>query len=93
VEKSTWWGNGEELPDKTAEEIQREIDEELTYVVRLAREAERGKRHNGLYDDSVCRKMSLGMALPRGDTTQSSIHGAQEQRVERDYDYYGPYYD
>jgi hypothetical protein len=37
--------NGEELPNKTVEEIQRD--------------------------------MNLGMALLRGDTTQSSIHDAQ----------------
>jgi hypothetical protein len=44
-------GNGEELPDKTIEEIQRETDKELTHVAHLAREAERGKRHNDLQDD------------------------------------------
>jgi hypothetical protein len=41
-------GNEEELPDKTVEEIQWETDDELTHVARLAREAERGKRHNDL---------------------------------------------
>jgi hypothetical protein len=41
-------GNGEELPDKTVEEIQREIDIELACKARLAREAERGKRHNNM---------------------------------------------
>jgi hypothetical protein len=45
-------GNGEELLDKTIEEIQLETDEELAYAAYLAREAERGKRHIGLQDDS-----------------------------------------
>jgi hypothetical protein len=44
-------GNGEELPDKTVKEIQRETDEELARTTRLVREAERGKRHNSLQDD------------------------------------------
>jgi hypothetical protein len=50
-------GNGEELLEKTVEEIQREADEEITHATRLAREAERGKRQNSLQDDSVCRMM------------------------------------
>jgi hypothetical protein len=45
-------GNREELPDKSIEEIQRETNEEFTCVARLAREAERGKRHNNQRDDS-----------------------------------------
>jgi hypothetical protein len=45
-------GNREELLDKSIEEIQRKIDEELTRATRVAREAERGKRHNGQQDDS-----------------------------------------
>jgi hypothetical protein len=43
--------NREELPEKTVEEIQREADEEIARAARLAREAERGNRHNGLQDD------------------------------------------
>jgi hypothetical protein len=57
-------GNGEELPDKTIEEIQRETDKELARATRLAREAGRTKRHNGLQDDLGDRKMNLGMVLP-----------------------------
>jgi hypothetical protein len=45
-------GNGEELLDKMVEEIQWENDEELARTACLAREAERGKRHNGLQDNS-----------------------------------------
>jgi hypothetical protein len=41
-------GNGEELPNKSVEEIQWEIDELLSRVARLAKEAEIGKRHNDL---------------------------------------------
>jgi hypothetical protein len=40
-------GNGEELPDKSVEEIQRETDKGLAHAARLAREVKRGKRHNG----------------------------------------------
>jgi hypothetical protein len=40
--------NREELPDKTIEVIQRETDIELARAARLAREAERGKRHNSM---------------------------------------------
>jgi hypothetical protein len=49
-------GNGEELPHKTVEEIHRETDEELAYAAHLAKEAEIGKRHNGLQDDSGASK-------------------------------------
>jgi hypothetical protein len=45
-------GNGEELPDKTIKEIQWETDKELAHAAHLAKEAKRGKRHNGLQDDS-----------------------------------------
>jgi hypothetical protein len=41
-------GNGEELPDKAVEKIQRETDKELTCAAHLSREGKRGKRHNGL---------------------------------------------
>jgi hypothetical protein len=30
----------------------------------------------------VRQKISLGMALPRGDTTRSSIHGAQQTEID-----------
>jgi hypothetical protein len=35
-------GNREELLEKTVEEIQHEVDEEIAHAARLAREAERG---------------------------------------------------
>jgi hypothetical protein len=41
-------GNREELPEKTIEEMQRGADKKIARVAHLAREAERGKRHNGL---------------------------------------------
>jgi hypothetical protein len=44
-------GNREESSEKTVEEIQREAEEEITRIAHLAREAKRGKRHNGLQDD------------------------------------------
>jgi hypothetical protein len=45
-------GNEEELPEMTVEEIQLEANEEIAHAARLPREDERGKRHNGLQDDS-----------------------------------------
>jgi hypothetical protein len=30
----------------------------------------------------VCRMMSLGMVLPQGDTTRSSIHGTQQTGID-----------
>jgi hypothetical protein len=45
-------GQGEEPPEKTIEEIQREAEEEIARATRLARDAKRGRRHNGLQDDS-----------------------------------------
>jgi hypothetical protein len=41
-------GNKEEPPEKIIEEIQRETEQEIARAARLAREDERGKRHNGL---------------------------------------------
>jgi hypothetical protein len=38
-------GEGEQPPEKTVEEITREIKEEITHVASLAKT---GKRHNGL---------------------------------------------
>jgi hypothetical protein len=55
---------------------------ELARVACLTREVVRGKRHNGLQDDSGALKESLGMALPQGDITQSSIHGAQQTEID-----------
>jgi hypothetical protein len=56
--------NGEKLPDKTVEKIQRETDIELTHAARLAREAERGKRHNDMQDDSGASEDELGDGTP-----------------------------
>jgi hypothetical protein len=41
-------GQGEEPPEKTIKEIQWEVEDKIVRVARLARDAERGKRHNGL---------------------------------------------
>jgi hypothetical protein len=57
-------GNREELPDKTVEEIQQETDIELVCAVCLAREVERGKRHNGMQDDSAASKDEPGDGAP-----------------------------
>jgi hypothetical protein len=67
--------NGEKLPDKTVEKIQRETDIELS----LMQPAWPG-RPSEERGTTACRmtrvrqKMNLGMALPQGDTIRSSIH-------------------
>jgi hypothetical protein len=43
---------GEHPTEKTMEEIAREVEEELARVAQLARDADKGKSHNGLQDDS-----------------------------------------
>jgi hypothetical protein len=56
AEKSILWGNGEELTNKSVKEIQWETDEELAHAAGLTMEAERGKRHNSLLDNSGALK-------------------------------------
>jgi hypothetical protein len=41
-------GQGEKPHKKIVKEIQWEVEEEIAQVDHLARDAERGKRHNGL---------------------------------------------
>jgi hypothetical protein len=57
-------GNGEELPDKTVKEIQWETNMELDCAAHLAREAKRGKRHNGLQDESNALEDEPGDGTP-----------------------------
>jgi hypothetical protein len=45
-------GNREELLDKMVKEIKWEVDKEIAHAAHLARETERGKRHNGQQDNS-----------------------------------------
>jgi hypothetical protein len=45
-------GQGEQPPEKTAKEIALEVEEEIARAARLAKEADKGKRHNGPDDDS-----------------------------------------
>jgi hypothetical protein len=49
-------GNREELLDKMVEEIKWEVDKEIAHAAGLARETERGKRHNSQQDDSGASK-------------------------------------
>jgi hypothetical protein len=42
-------GQGEQLAKKTIEEIVREDEEELAGATQLARDANKGKRHNGYW--------------------------------------------
>jgi hypothetical protein len=45
-------GQGEKLPEKSVKEIRQEADEKIAQATCLARDAKRGKRYNGLQDDS-----------------------------------------
>jgi hypothetical protein len=45
-------GHREELSKKTIKEIQQEADEKIARAARLAKDAEKGKSHNDLQDDS-----------------------------------------
>jgi hypothetical protein len=74
-------GNIEELQEKTIEEIQREIDEEIAHTTRLAREAKRGKRHNGLQADSGASDDE-----PRYDTPTRRHHLKFSSRCPADQD-------
>jgi hypothetical protein len=57
-------GNSEKLSDKTDEEIQWETDIEHARTARLAREAETGKRHNDMQDDSGALEDEPGDGAP-----------------------------
>jgi hypothetical protein len=57
-------GNREELPDKMVEEILPETNEELAHTARLAREVERGKRHNDQQDNSGASEDEPGDGAP-----------------------------
>jgi hypothetical protein len=76
--------NGEKLPDKTVEKIQRETDIELTHAARLAREAERGKRHNGMQDDSGASddEPRDGAPMRRHHTKFDSRYPANQDRLQ-----------
>jgi hypothetical protein len=57
-------GNREELPDMMIEDIQWETDMKLACVAHLAREAERGKWHNDMRDDSGASEGEPGDGAP-----------------------------
>jgi hypothetical protein len=61
-------GKGEEILEKTTKEIAREA-EEITCAARLAKEADKGKRHNGLQDNS-----GSFIDEPRDDTLSRRHH-------------------
>jgi hypothetical protein len=46
-------GQGDELPEKTGEEVQREAKAKIARAARLAKEDKKGKKHNGLQDNSM----------------------------------------
>jgi hypothetical protein len=76
--------NGEELPEKTVEEIQREAEEEIARAAHLAKEAERGKRHNGLQDDSGTSddEPRDGSPTRRHHSKFNSRHPANRDRLQ-----------
>jgi hypothetical protein len=76
-------GNGEELLKKTVEEIQREGDEEIARATCLARDAERGKRHNSLQDNSGASNDEPrdGTPMRRHHTKFNSRHPTNRDRL------------
>jgi hypothetical protein len=74
-------GRGEEPPEKTVEEIQREAEEEIARAACLARDAKNGKRHNGLQDDSGASDDE-----PRDDTPLRRHHPKFNSRHTTDRD-------
>jgi hypothetical protein len=84
VEKSTWWGTER----NSQRRLSRRSSERLTRIP-LAQPIWPGrlKEERGIMACKmtlVHQMMSLGMVLPRGDITQSSIHDAQQ--IEIDYE-------
>jgi hypothetical protein len=77
-------GNGEKPLEKTVEEIQREAEEEIALAACLAKEAERGKRHNGLQDDSCASKDEPrdGAPMRRHHPKFNSRHPADRDRFQ-----------
>jgi hypothetical protein len=65
---------GGELSEKTAEEIQRDAEEEIARIERLARELDKRKGTTICMMTRGARRMRIGMDLLQGDTTQSSTH-------------------
>jgi hypothetical protein len=65
-------GNGEQPLEKTAEEIQREAEKEIARTAHLARELDqarnRGKKHNGMQDDSGALDNEPRDAAPHKET-------------------------
>jgi hypothetical protein len=68
-------GNREELLNKMVEEIQRETDIELAHAAHLARGVREERGITACRMTRLCWKMNLGVALLRGDSIRSSIHG------------------
>jgi hypothetical protein len=64
VEKSIWWGResnpSKKQPKRSPERLRRKI----ARVARLAKEADKGKRHNGWQDDSRSSKDEAGDGTP-----------------------------
>jgi hypothetical protein len=69
-------GERDEPTEKTTEGIAHEAEEEITWVARIAKEADKGKCTTACRMTLGHLMMSLGTTLPRGGTTQRSTHGA-----------------
>jgi hypothetical protein len=80
--------NGEQPPEKTAEEIQQEAEEEIAHVACLARELDKarniGKRHNGMQDDSGASDDDPrdGAPMRRHHTKFDSRYPANQDRLQ-----------
>jgi hypothetical protein len=63
-------------------DITQEVEEELERAAQLVRDAERGKGTMARRTTLGHLMISIGMALPQGDTTQSTTHGALLVRTD-----------
>jgi hypothetical protein len=61
-------GQGDQLPEKTAEEIQWEAKEDIACAKCLAREFDKRKGHNGMQDNSE------GLQVEHRDLAPSRRH-------------------
>jgi hypothetical protein len=78
---------GGELPEKTTEELQREAEEEIAHVERLARELDKRKGHNGLQDGTGVQRMNTRMETLQGGTILSLTHNATLIEIDSNIDH------
>jgi hypothetical protein len=75
-------GHGDQPPEKTAEEIQREVEEEIARAAHLARDAKKGRGIMAYRMTWGHWRMDPGMVLLQGETTRSLTHGAKLTEID-----------